>query len=129
MVLAKQLYQEGFAKWRAVIDKFPLIMDDEQTMGGDILDFVKAYRRVLDQFDERLGEDFPLWDLIDEFDRESQFTEELAAHRKRKGLPPAATNAAPSKPAPTAKTALPKDSKKESAPKTPAKTPADSTKK
>src|SRR5262249_12389611 len=27
---AKQLYQEGFAKWRAVIDKFPAIMDEEQ---------------------------------------------------------------------------------------------------
>jgi hypothetical protein len=85
---AKQKYQEGFAKWRAVIDKFPMIMDDEQTTGGDIVDFVKSYRRVLDQFDERLGDDFPLWDLLEKFDRENDFTEDINAHRKRKGLPP-----------------------------------------
>src|SRR5262249_9326747 len=84
---AKQKYEEGFAKWRAVIDKFPMIMDDEQTTGGDIVDFVKAYRRVLDQFDERLGDDFPLWDLLEKFDRESDFTEDINAYRKRKGLP------------------------------------------
>src|SRR5262249_29284874 len=81
-------YKEGFAKWRAVIDKFPMIMDDEQTTGGDIVDFVKGYRRVLDQFDERLGDDFPLWDLLEKFDRENEFTEDINAHRKRHGLPP-----------------------------------------
>lgn len=85
---AKELYKEGFAKWRAVIDKFPMILDDDQTTGSDILDFVKSYRRVLDQFDERLDEDFPLWEVIENFDREGDFTEDVAAHRKRKGLPP-----------------------------------------
>jgi hypothetical protein len=139
---AKQKYQEGFAKWRAVIDKFPMILDDEQTTGGDILDFVKAYRRVLDQFDERLGEDFPLWDVIESFDRESDFTEDVVAHRKRKGLPPLHPPAAPPTPAPAEKAAPPKDSAKDAkeakeskesstkAPtKPPAKAPADSTKK
>jgi hypothetical protein len=92
---AKKLYQEGFAKWRAVIDKFPMIMDDEQTTGGDIVDFVKGYRRVLDQFDERLGDDFPLWDLLEKFDRENEFTDDINAHRKRKGLPPINAPAAP----------------------------------
>jgi hypothetical protein len=43
---------------------------------------------VLDQFDERLGDDFPLWDLLEKFDRENDFTEDINAHRKRKGLPP-----------------------------------------
>jgi hypothetical protein len=85
---AKDKYKQGFAKWRAVIDKFPMIMDDEQTTGGDICDFVKGYRRVLDQFDERLGDDFPLWDLLEKFDRENEFTEDINAHRKRHGLPP-----------------------------------------
>src|SRR5215208_5286866 len=95
IVNAKQLYQEGFAKWRAVIDKFPMILDDDQTTGGDIVDFVKGYRRVLDQFDERLGDDFPLWDVVEKFDREGDFTEDIAAHRKRKGLPPLTPPAAP----------------------------------
>ena len=142
VVTAKAKYQAGFAKWRAVIDKFPSILDDEQTTGGDILDFIKAYRRVLDQFDERLGEDFPLWDVIESFDRESDFTDDVAAHRKRKGLPPLHPPVAPPTPAPAEKAAPPKDaakdakavkeSKESSAkapPKAPAKSPADSKKK
>ena len=139
---AKKLYQEGFVKWKAVIDKFPSILDDDQTTGGDILDFVKAYRRVLDQFDERLDDNFTLWNLIETFDRESEFTEDIAAHRKRKGLPPLTPPAGPPTPAPAEKAAPPKDAakngkaakdSKESSPNTPAKTqtksPADSTKK
>lgn len=136
---AKQQYQEGFAKWRAVIDKFPMILDEDQTTGGDILDFVKGYRRVLDQFDERLGDDFPLWDVIEKFDRESEFTEDIAAHRKRKGLPPLAPPNAPLAPAAAEKAAPPKtpakdatkakETSKKAASTTPAKAPADSTKK
>ncbi|HEX5471869.1 MAG TPA: hypothetical protein VFW73_08275, partial [Lacipirellulaceae bacterium] len=79
---AKRLYEEGFKKWRLTIDKFPAILDDEQTLGGDILDFIKGYRRVLDQFDEHIPEDFPLWDVIEKFDRENDFTAELSAHKK-----------------------------------------------
>jgi hypothetical protein len=85
---AKQLYQQGFAKWRLVIDEFPFIMEDDQTTGDDILEFVKKYRDVLDQLDERLGDDFPLWDVIEKFDREQEFTEEKAERRERLGLPP-----------------------------------------
>lgn len=128
---AKKLYKEGFAKWKAVIDKFPMILDDDQTTGGDILDFVKGYRRVLDQFDERLGDDFPLWNVIENFDRENDFAEDIAAHRKRKGLPPlnppaeppaatppgttppATPPAAPPTPAPAEKAAPPKDAAKD----------------
>ena len=84
-----------------MIDKFPMILDDEQTTGGDIVDFIKGYRRVLDQFDERLDDDFPLWDVIENFDRESDFTEDIAAHRKRKGLPPLYPPAAPADAEPT----------------------------
>jgi hypothetical protein len=132
IVTAKQKYQEGFAKWRAVIDKFPMILDDEQTTGGDIVDFIKGYRRVLDQFDEHLGDDFPLWNVIENFDRENDFTDDISAHRKRKGLPPLYPPAAPPTPAPAVKTEPPKDSSKDakaSPPKAPVKAPADSTKK
>jgi hypothetical protein len=88
---AKKLYQDGFAKWRKVIDAFPFIMSDDQTTGDDILEFVKKYRDVLDQLDERLGDDFPLWDVIEKFDREQDFTEELAERREANGQPAAAT--------------------------------------
>ena len=90
---AKQLYQQGFAKWRLVIDEFPSILEDDQTTGDDILEFVKKYRDVLDQLDERLDDDFPLWDVIEKFDREQEFTEEKAERRERLGLPPEETTA------------------------------------
>jgi hypothetical protein len=84
---ARRLYEQGFAKWREVIDAFPAIMDDEATTGDDIVEFVKKYRNVLDQLDEQLGDDFPLWDVLEKFDREQEFTEELADRRERQGQP------------------------------------------
>jgi hypothetical protein len=84
---AKKLYQNGFAKWRAVIDAFPFILSDDQTTGDDIIEFVKKYRDVLDQLDERLGDDFPLWDVVEKFDREQDFAEELAERREAQGQP------------------------------------------
>ena len=132
VVQAKQLYKEGFASWRLVIDKFPAILDDEQTTGGDILDFVKDYRRVLDQFDEHLGDDFPLWDVIEKFDRESKFAPELAAHRKHQPMPAGpkkATPSAPPAPAPKSAEEPLKASPKKSPPITPAKSAAETKKK
>src|SRR4029079_10668664 len=101
---SRKLYEEGFAKWRAVIDAFPMILDDDQTTGSDILDFVKRYRRVLDQYEERIGENFPLWDVIEKFDKESDFTDERKEHDKHKpgGGATAASGSAPAaNPTPT----------------------------
>ncbi len=106
---AKQLYQEGFAKWRAVIDEFPSVMDEEATTGSDLIDFIKKYRQVLEQLDEKLGDDFPLWDVLEKFDRENEFNAELKEYRERHGkatpadkAQPAPAAAAPATPAPDA---------------------------
>ncbi|MFO0789855.1 MAG: hypothetical protein U0805_10380 [Pirellulales bacterium] len=104
---AKQYYQEGFAKWRAVIDQFPAILDEEETTGGDIVDFIKRYRQVLDQLDEKLGDDFPLWDVLEKFDRESDFTTELKEYRERHGIPTAKPGEPPAAPTPTPTEAAP----------------------
>jgi len=85
LVTAQKLYKEGFAKWRLVIDEFPSILDDEASTGEDILDYVKQYRKVLDQLDERIGDDFPLWEVIEKFDVEQDFTEEIKEHQQRQG--------------------------------------------
>ena len=82
-----------------MIDEFPSILEDDQTTGDDLLEFIKKYRDVLDQLDERLGDDFPLWDVIEKFDREQEFTEEKAEHRERLGLPPEETTAPAQDPA------------------------------
>ncbi len=90
LVTAQRLYKQGFDKWRLVINEFPSILDDEASTGEDIVDYVKAYRKVLDQLDERLGDEFPLWDVIEKFDVEQEFTEEIQEYRQRQG---AATDA------------------------------------
>jgi len=84
---AKKLYKQGFDEWRAVIDKFPTILSDEETTGGDLVDFIKQYRQVLEQLDEKLDEDFPLWDVLEKFDREGDFPQELKEHHRRQGRP------------------------------------------
>jgi hypothetical protein len=94
LVTAQKLYRQGFDKWRLVINEFPSILDDEASTGEDILDYVKAYRKVLDQLDERLGDDFPLWEVIEKFDSEQNFTEEIKEHQQRQG---GATDAADDK--------------------------------
>jgi hypothetical protein len=88
LLTAKKLYEEGFAKWRLVIDEFPSILDDEASTGEDILDYVKQYRRVLDQLDERLDDDFPLWEVIEKFDVEQDFTEEIQERKQRQDQAP-----------------------------------------
>jgi hypothetical protein len=99
---AKSLYQQGFAKWRLVIDEFPAILVDEATTGDDLIDYIKGYHEVLELLNEQLGDDFPLWDVIEKFDRDQQFTDELNRHQhQHKGTPeeanvPAATPSAAS---------------------------------
>ncbi|MEX0642793.1 MAG: hypothetical protein WD468_08845 [Pirellulales bacterium] len=79
---ARKLYKSGFEKWKLVIEEFPMIVDDESTTGDDLLDYVKHYRDALAQDEETIPDDFPLWDVIEKFDREQNFTEELATHKK-----------------------------------------------
>jgi len=80
---AKKLYEEGFAKWRKVFDQFPQAITSESSTGDDLIDYIVKYRNVLDQLDETLTEDFPLWDVIERFDSEQKLKDELAAHQKR----------------------------------------------
>ena len=84
---AKRLYEEGFAKWRLVIDEFPSILDEQATTGEDLVEFVTKYRDVLDQLDEELPDDFPLWDAVEKFDVEAEFIDELSRRRERLGQP------------------------------------------
>ena len=101
---AKRLYEEGFKKWRPVIDKFPAILDDEQTTRRRHPRFHQSVSQSVGSVRRAIGEDFPLWDVIEKFDRESEFTEELTAHHKHQPQPaagarPSATPPTPAKPA------------------------------
>lgn len=82
-IAASELYAKGFEKWRLVLDEFPVLLDGEGTTGDDILEYVKDYARVLEQLDETIPADFPLWDIIEEFDAEQDFTAELQEYKQR----------------------------------------------
>lgn len=140
---AKKAYEEGFAKWRALINEFPAIMDEEATTGGDLIDFIKRYRTVLDQLDEKIPDNFPLWEVIEKFDKESDFATEIKERHEKQGkgtaqpgaptptpadavtppeptpAEPAKADAKPSEPSP-APAKAPEDAKENAAPPKPA---------
>ena len=61
---AKQQFEAGFQKWRAVLDEFPALLS-ENTMTEDLADYIKIYERLLQQIEEKLPDDFPLKDVIE----------------------------------------------------------------
>lgn len=82
---AKQLYEEGFAKWREVLDRFPALLGDEGNTGDDLLVYVKDYRDMLKQRELPIPDDFPLWDVIENHDAEQEFVEDLRDYKSRTG--------------------------------------------
>jgi hypothetical protein len=99
---ARKLYEQGFAKWRQVIDAFPEALENESSTGDDIVQFILQYRNVLDQMDEELGEEFPLWDVVERFDNEQKLQDELDKHLVRIGREPLTPQAEEAAPAETA---------------------------
>ncbi len=80
--LAIELYEEGFRKWKEVLDTFPDLRDPEGVTGDDLMTFVKEYRKALNLSNSPIPHDFPLWDIIIGFDLEQDFTEEIEQHER-----------------------------------------------
>ena len=80
---AKSQYEQGFKKWREVLDTYPDLQDPDGTTGDDLMIFVTDYRKVLRSVGEEIPDDFPLWDIIENFDLELDFQEELQAREIR----------------------------------------------
>lgn len=59
-----KLYEEGFRKWRAVLDEFPALLE-ENTVTEDLADQILEYRLNLEQLERKLPDDFPLQDVLD----------------------------------------------------------------
>jgi hypothetical protein len=65
---ARDHYERGIALWRKVLDKYPILMQDESIRSitaGDLTDMIASYRRVLRQLDEPLPSPFLLQDVLD----------------------------------------------------------------
>lgn len=80
---SKQLYEEGFDKWHELLEQYPDLGSEDNVTGDDILQFIVDYRAVLRSLDESIPDDFVLWDVIEKFDVEQDFTEELREHQQR----------------------------------------------
>ncbi|MCA9238724.1 MAG: hypothetical protein KDA37_00925 [Planctomycetales bacterium] len=82
---AKELYEQGLAKWQEVLEAFPGLRDRDGTTGDDILVYIIEYAAVLEKIDEEMPDDFPLWDIIEHFDFDGALSEEMEVHKKRMG--------------------------------------------
>ncbi|MDY0167858.1 MAG: hypothetical protein RBS80_15025 [Thermoguttaceae bacterium] len=66
-------YSEGFGKWRQVLDAHPGLLEDQTTV-EDLMETIGSYRKLLDQLDQPLPDDFVLNDVISLHDKQQQMS-------------------------------------------------------
>lgn len=82
-IAAKELYERAFEKWKNVFEAFPVLLDQEGTTGDDVLVYIIEYDKILETLDEEFPDDFPLWNIIEDFDLERKLEDDLQAYRQR----------------------------------------------
>ena len=83
-----KLGYKGVDTAELVFDRFPEYVESESSTADDLIRYILQYRDVLDQLDETIGDDFPLWDIVERFDNEQKLADELLAHKQRTGEVP-----------------------------------------
>jgi hypothetical protein len=89
---ASELYEQSFVEWSKALDQFPE-MPRDSTTGGDLIEFIEDYARVLEQLDlsledEEVANRFALWDILEVNDQQRKFAAAIEAHKAREaGLP------------------------------------------
>jgi hypothetical protein len=89
---AVEQYEASFVEWSKALDQFPE-MPRDSTTGGDLMEFIEDYARVLEQLDlslenEEVANRFALWDILKVNDQQRQFAAAIEAHEARQaGLP------------------------------------------
>lgn len=89
---AAGLYEQSFVEWSKALDQFPE-MPRDSTTGGDLMEFIEDYARVLEQLDlsledEEVANRFALWDILEVNDQQRQFAAAIEAHKAREaGMP------------------------------------------
>ncbi|QDS98381.1 hypothetical protein [Adhaeretor mobilis] len=84
---ARKLYEQSFDLWATALDKHPEIEPDS-ALGGDIMEYIEKYNKVLAQLDKQLGDPeigdaFPLWDIVDSNGSNSDFRDAYASYATR----------------------------------------------
>ena len=82
-VKAKELYERAFDRWHQVFERYPKLKDPSGTTGDDVMFIIMDYKKVLDQLDEELPVDFPLFYILEDFDSENKFSKELMDRKAR----------------------------------------------
>jgi hypothetical protein len=89
---AQEKYEKSFVLWDQALAKFPEL-DADSTFGDDLMDFVGAYVKVLEQLDLSLedrdvADRFALWRIVEANDNERKYTAALTARDERRtGMP------------------------------------------
>jgi hypothetical protein len=68
LVKSRDLYNEGLAKWRKVLDAHPTLMEDAYII-EELAYSIGHYNSVLHQLDEKFPEKFTLQDVLDANER------------------------------------------------------------
>ncbi len=68
LVQSHDLYTDGLKKWRQVIDKHPVLLDDNN-LTDELAESINHYLSVLHQLDEKLPRPFILQDVLDAHQR------------------------------------------------------------
>jgi hypothetical protein len=79
---ARKAYEEGFAQWRKVLDRFPALIEDGIT-GAEMVDVIKQYRRCLKELDEEFPRDFILADILQKHEPPSPLAPTEAAPQEK----------------------------------------------
>jgi len=66
LAAAVKAYEEGFTRWRAVLDRYPTAVADS-TLGDELIALVEEYRQLLKQQHQELPKDFVLQDIVDRY--------------------------------------------------------------
>lgn len=64
LIAARDSYEKGLTAWRAVLDRYPALLE-EGTTSDDLIDVIQRYQQILGQLDEKMPDPFILQDVID----------------------------------------------------------------
>jgi hypothetical protein len=71
LVGARDLFHQGFLKWRKVLDKYPALLEDFLT-GDDLMEIINRYREILQKLNSPFPKPFILQDVVDKYDKKKE---------------------------------------------------------
>jgi hypothetical protein len=89
---AREKYERSFELWNEALAKTPEL-DADSTFGDDLMEFVEAYAKVLEQLDlsladKEVADKFALWKIVEANDNQRKFESAITARQERRtGMP------------------------------------------